>query len=69
MTVLFVGYEVLSWRKWVWFAGCIGSLGALGLAGIWNPSLWLRWVTKEVPFERLGEPGSGKGIIMVEVQL
>ena len=68
MTVLFVGYEVLSWRRWAWLAGCIGSFGALGLAGIWKPTLWLRWVTREVPFESLGEPGSGEGIITVEVR-
>ncbi|KAF9519133.1 hypothetical protein BS47DRAFT_1375107 [Hydnum rufescens UP504] len=66
MTVLFVGYEVLSWRRWAWLAGCIVSFGALGLAGLWNPRLWLRWVAREVPFESLGELGSGEGIIMAE---
>jgi cation-transporting P-type ATPase 13A2 len=68
MTVLFVGYEILSWRRWAWLAGCVVSFGALGFAGLWNPRLWLRWVAREVPFESLGELGSGEGIIMAEVR-
>jgi cation-transporting ATPase 13A3/4/5 len=67
MTVLFVGCEVIWWRRLLWRAACFVTVGMLGLAGLWMPTLWLRWVTKEKAFARLGEIDSGESLIVVEV--
>lgn len=67
MSVLFVGCEVILWRKWVWRAACVFTFGLLGLAGLWIPTLWLKWVTRERAFERLGRSDSGEGLVVVEV--
>lgn len=67
MDVLFVGCEVITWRKWVWRLLCICSFGILGLAGLWMPTLWLRWVTKEKAFEHLGRKNSAESLVVVEV--
>ncbi|KAF8313138.1 Ca-transporting ATPase [Clavulina sp. PMI_390] len=64
MTVLFVGVEVIPWRKWAWRAACVASFGILALAGLWIPTLWLRWVTKETAFEELGHDRSESYIVV-----
>ncbi|KAI6046068.1 hypothetical protein EDC04DRAFT_2864955 [Pisolithus marmoratus] len=44
-TLLFMGYEIVIWRQWVWRVCCIVTLGIFGLLGHWFPRLWLRWVS------------------------
>ena len=66
MTVLFVGCEVIAWRSFLWRLACVATFGILGLVGLWIPTLWLKWVTKEQAFEKLGGKGSGESLIVVE---
>ncbi|EJD02982.1 Ca-transporting ATPase [Fomitiporia mediterranea MF3/22] len=61
ITVLFIGYETILWRKWVWRIGCILTFGLLGLLGHWFPRFWLRWVARERAFK-----DSQNGFIVVE---
>ena len=61
-TIRFVGYEVISFRLWLWRISCVLTLGILGLLGHWFPYLWLRWVTKEKAFVDIR-----KGFLLVEV--
>ncbi|KAI0063606.1 P-type ATPase [Artomyces pyxidatus] len=61
VTVRFVGYEVLRWRRLAWQAACVLSAGMLGLLGHWFPRVWLRWVAKEKAFKELKE-----GFVVVE---
>ncbi|KAF5380526.1 hypothetical protein D9615_004513 [Tricholomella constricta] len=49
-TVRLIGYEAIAWRSWLWRAGCVMTLGLLGLLGRWFPRLWLRWVAQEKAF-------------------
>lgn len=63
-TIQFVGYETVRWRVWLWRAGCILTLGILGLVGHWFPRLWLRCVAREKAFI-----DSRDGFIVVEVNL
>src|ERR1700722_1259015 len=63
-TVRFIGYESIPWRQHVWRAGCILTLGLLGLLGHWFPRLWLRCATQEKAFIDLKE-----GFVVVEVRL
>jgi cation-transporting ATPase 13A2 len=69
MTVLFVGCQVITWRKWAWRIATVCTFGLLGLAGLWVPTLWLKWVTRECAFEKLGQDGSGESLVVVEVSV
>lgn len=66
-TVLFVGCRVITWRKWAWRVAVVCTFGLLGLAGRWAPTLWLKWVTQERAFEKLGHDDSKESLIVVEV--
>ncbi|CUA66608.1 hypothetical protein RSOLAG22IIIB_00049 [Rhizoctonia solani] len=44
------GYVRVQWRNIVWYALSMLSLGTLALLGRWIPTMWLRFVAKEVPF-------------------
>ncbi|KAG8733367.1 hypothetical protein FRC11_006789, partial [Ceratobasidium sp. 423] len=44
------GYVRVGWRHIVWYALSVISLGALALVGRWIPTMWLRFVAKEVAF-------------------
>jgi len=63
MTVRFMGFEVVPWRRWAWRFACGLSIGMLALLGHWFPRTWLRWVTKERAFRELDE-----GFVVVEVR-
>lgn len=63
-TVLFVGYEIILWRQWVWRLLCVLSLGMLRLLGHWFPRLWLRWVVREKAFKDLKQ-----GFVAIEVRM
>ncbi|EIW82801.1 Ca-transporting ATPase [Coniophora puteana RWD-64-598 SS2] len=52
-TIRFVGYEIVRWRQYLWWALCVCSAGILGLLGHWFPRTWLRWVVKERGFKDL----------------
>lgn len=69
MTVLFVGCQVITWRKWVWRIATICTFGLFGLAGLWVPTLWLKWVTRERAFEKLGPDDSEESLVVVEVRV
>ena len=69
MTVLFVGCQVITWRKWAWRIAAVCTFGLLGLAGLWVPTLWLKWVTQERSFEKLGQDDSGESLVVVEVSV
>ncbi|KIK67306.1 hypothetical protein GYMLUDRAFT_69495 [Collybiopsis luxurians FD-317 M1] len=45
-----VGYEITTWRQWLWRIGCFLTFGILGLLGHWFPRLWLRSVSHEKAF-------------------
>lgn len=62
-TLLFVGYEIVLRRQWVWRVCCVLSLGVLGLLGHWFPRLWLRWVVREKAFKDLKQ-----GFVAIEVR-
>lgn len=61
-TVRFVGYEIITWRIWIWRSCCILTFGILGLLGHWFPHLWLRWAARERAFIE-----SHNGFLLVEV--
>jgi cation-transporting ATPase 13A3/4/5 len=61
-SVQFVGYETVSWRLWVWRAGCLLTFGGLALLGRWFPRLWLRWVAQEKAFIE-----SQDGFVVIQV--
>ncbi|KAI6157586.1 hypothetical protein BKA82DRAFT_4058956 [Pisolithus tinctorius] len=61
-TLLFVGYEIIIWRQWVWRVCCVITLGIFGLLGHWFPRLWLRWVVREHSFKNLKH-----GFVAIEV--
>ncbi|KAF8750637.1 Ca-transporting ATPase [Rhizoctonia solani] len=44
------GYTRVAWRNLVWYALSILSLGTLALVGRWVPTMWLRFVAREVGF-------------------
>ncbi|CAE6435987.1 unnamed protein product [Rhizoctonia solani] len=44
------GYVRVGWRNMVWYTLSVLSLGALALVGRWIPTMWLRFVAKEVAF-------------------
>ncbi|CAE6510585.1 unnamed protein product [Rhizoctonia solani] len=44
------GYVRVGWKHIVWYALSIISLGAFALVGRWIPTMWLRFVAKEVAF-------------------
>ncbi|KAG9316705.1 hypothetical protein JVU11DRAFT_2765 [Chiua virens] len=52
-TLRFVGYEVIPWRRWVWWILSVLTFGMLTLLGHWLPRLWLRWVVREKAFKDL----------------
>ncbi|GLB37530.1 putative P5-type ATPase cation transporter [Lyophyllum shimeji] len=60
-TIRLVGYEAVTWRAWLWRAGCVMTVGLLGLLGHWFPRLWLRWVAQEKAFIDLKD-----GFVVVE---
>ncbi|EJU04071.1 Ca-transporting ATPase [Dacryopinax primogenitus] len=60
-TMRFTGYEPVPWKAWLWFFGCILTLGGLVLIGRWLPGLWLRFVCKEKGFK-----DAENGVIVVE---
>ncbi|KAF8326561.1 uncharacterized protein EI90DRAFT_3069674 [Cantharellus anzutake] len=64
MTVLFIGREIIQWKSWLWTVGCFATLGALGLIGFWNNSVWIRWATRDKSFEFLGDDSDG--VIVIE---
>ncbi|KAF4621315.1 hypothetical protein D9613_000774 [Agrocybe pediades] len=49
-TVRFVGYDIISWRLWMWRIASIVTFGILPLLGHWFPKLWLRSVAREKAF-------------------
>ena len=61
-SVQFVGYETVSWRLWIWRAGCLLTFGGLALLGRWFPWLWLRWVAHEKAFIE-----SQDGFVVIQV--
>jgi cation-transporting ATPase 13A3/4/5 len=63
MTVRFVGYQVVFWKTWYWYTGCIASAGILALIGHWFPGMWLRWTTDEKAFKQIAN-----GFVVVEVR-
>ncbi|CCO31350.1 hypothetical protein BN14_05390 [Rhizoctonia solani AG-1 IB] len=44
------GYARVGWRNIVWYTLSVLSLGALALIGRWVPTMWLRFVAREVGF-------------------
>ena len=65
LSIRFTGYRTDTLRNTLWWAGCIGTGGALGLFGRWVPSVWVRFCGKEIAFEDARE-GSW---LMVEVSV
>jgi cation-transporting ATPase 13A2 len=61
--VRFLGFEQVAWRQWVWRAGCVLSLGVLGLLGHWFPRLWISWVAREKAFKDVKN-----GFVVIEVR-
>jgi cation-transporting P-type ATPase 13A2 len=61
-TIRFIGYEPVPWLQYLWRAGCILTLGGLGLLGQWFPRVWLKLVTRERAFVNMVT-----GSIVVEV--
>jgi cation-transporting P-type ATPase 13A2 len=61
-SIRFVGYEVVTWRQWIWRLACITTAGLLALLGHWFPRLWLRWVAREKAFKDIDG-----GFVVVEV--
>lgn len=61
-SIQFVGYETVSWRLWIWRAGCLLTFGSLALLGRWFPWLWLRWVAREKAFIE-----SQDGFVVIQV--
>jgi cation-transporting ATPase 13A2 len=58
----FLGFETILWRLYVWRAGCVVTLGALGLLGHWFPRLWLSWTAHEKAFK-----DTKQGFVVIEV--
>ncbi|CAE6444743.1 unnamed protein product [Rhizoctonia solani] len=44
------GYVRVGWRNLVWYLLSVLSLGSLALVGRWIPTMWLRFVAREVAF-------------------
>ncbi|QRV79634.1 cation transport ATPase [Ceratobasidium sp. AG-Ba] len=44
------GYLRVGWRNVLWHVMTVLTLGVLALVGRWIPRMWLRFVSKEVPF-------------------
>ncbi|KAH7339862.1 hypothetical protein B0J17DRAFT_657059 [Rhizoctonia solani] len=44
------GYVRVGWRNLVWYTLSVLSLGSLALVGRWVPTMWLRFVAREVAF-------------------
>ena len=63
LSIRFTGYRTDPFRRGLWLAGCVVTLGGLGLLGRWTPSIWVNFCGKEVAFEDAQE-GSW---LMVEV--
>ena len=63
LSIRFTGYRTDTLRRSLWLAGCVVTLGGLGLLGRWTPSIWVRFCGEEVTFEDAKE-GSW---LMVEV--
>jgi cation-transporting ATPase 13A3/4/5 len=61
-TIRFIGFETIPRREFLWRAGCVLTLGILGLLGHWFPRLWLRWVAREKAFKNVKH-----GFVVVEV--
>ncbi|KAK1925519.1 putative cation transporting ATPase [Papiliotrema laurentii] len=55
LSIRFTGYRTDPLRHAVWWAGCILSLGALGLVGRWIPSTWVKFCGKETSFDEARE--------------
>jgi cation-transporting ATPase 13A2 len=51
LSIRFTCYRTDPLRNVLWWAGCILTLGALGLLGRWIPSIWVRFCGKETPFD------------------
>ena len=63
LSIRFTGYRTDQFRRTLWLAGCVCTLGGLGLLGRWTPSIWVRFCGREVSFEE-AKDGSW---VMVEV--
>ncbi|KAL7416022.1 hypothetical protein BDY24DRAFT_337463 [Mrakia frigida] len=50
LSILFVGYATVAWKEFVWWIGCLLSVGILGLVGRWVPRAWVGWVGVETEF-------------------
>ncbi|TCD71647.1 hypothetical protein EIP91_007394 [Steccherinum ochraceum] len=59
--IRFVGYELITYRVYLWKLCTIFSLGMFGLLGHWFPRLWLRWVAREKAFKDTND-----GFVVVE---
>ena len=55
LSIRFTGYRTDPIRNFLWWTGCILSLGILGLIGRWVPKVWVKFCGKEVAFDQAKE--------------
>jgi cation-transporting ATPase 13A2 len=55
LSIRFTGYKTDPIRNFIWWTGCILSLGILGLLGRWVPSVWVKFCGKEIAFDEAKE--------------
>jgi cation-transporting ATPase 13A2 len=57
LSIRFTGYVTAKLKSVVWVAGCVVTLGGLGLVGRWVPAIWVKWCGRETDFETSGKDG------------
>jgi cation-transporting ATPase 13A3/4/5 len=55
LSIRFTCYRTDPFHNVLWWAGCILTLGALGLLGRWVPSIWVNFCGQETAFDEARE--------------